>query len=350
MTTPVTSGFHHITLVSADAKRTRAFYQDVLGLSLVKDTVNFDDPNTKHLYFGSTAGEPGTLVTFFEWPSGSHGRYGVGGVHHLALKTASYETLLKWKRYLTDRDIHVSGPMPRGYFTSLYFRDPDGQVLEIATSGPGYAFDEPIGELGKMLQMPNLSQLPDGRDAAFINATTYPEPVPTIAAEMSLSGIHHITGMTDDINRASDFYHEALGLSLIKQSINQDDPETAHWFWANYDGTRVLPHSSWTLFGWTPRHPKSRDGVGQTHHVAFRAKDSEEQLTWQEHLRSMGLDVSDVMDRKYFTSIYFRAPDGQLLEIATDGPGFAVDENAGSLQEESNTTTTQHHYSGAPQP
>ena len=350
MTTPVTSGFHHITLVSADAKRTRAFYQDVLGLSLVKDTVNFDDPNTKHLYFGSTAGEPGTLVTFFEWPSGSHGRYGVGGVHHLALKTASYETLLKWKRYLTDRDIHVSGPMPRGYFTSLYFRDPDGQVLEIATSGPGYAFDEPIGELGKMLQMPNLSQLPDGRDAAFINATTYPEPVPTIAAEMSLSGIHHITGMTDDINRASDFYHEALGLSLIKQSINQDDPETAHWFWANYDGTRVLPHSSWTLFGWTPRHPKAREGVGQTHHVAFRAKNSEEQLTWQEHLRSMGLDVSDVMDRTYFTSIYFRAPDGQLLEIATDGPGFAVDENAGSLQEESNTTTTQHHYSGAPQP
>jgi len=349
MTTPVTLGFHHITLVSADAKRTQAFYQDVLGLSLVKDTVNFDDPNTKHLYFGSIAGEPGTLVTFFEWPSGSHGRYGIGGVHHLALKTASYETLLKWKRYLTDRDIHVSGPMPRGYFTSLYFRDPDGQVLEIATSGPGYAFDEPIGELGKMLQMPNLSQLPDGRDAAFINATTYPEPVPMIAAEMSLSGIHHITGMTDDINKASDFYHEALGLSLIKQSINQDDPDTAHWFWANYDGTRVLPHSSWTLFGWTPRHPKSREGVGQTHHVAFRAKNSEEQLTWQEHLRSMGLDVSDVMDRKYFTSIYFRAPDGQLLEIATDGPGFAVDENAGSLQGESHTTTTQYHYSGAPQ-
>ena len=349
MASPITLGFHHITLVSADAQRTQAFYRNVLGLSLVKDTVNFDDPSTKHLYFGDTAGEPGTLVTFFEWPDAPHGRYGVGGVHHLALKTGSYETLLKWKRYLTDRGIHVSGPMPRGYFTSLYFRDPDGQVLEIATADPGYAFDEPISALGKTLKMPNLSQLPDGRDAALINATTHPEAVPTITAEMSLSGIHHITGMTDDINKASDFYHEALGLSLIKQSINQDDPDTAHWFWANYDGTRVLPHSSWTLFGWTPRHPKAREGVGQTHHVAFRAKNSEEQLTWQEHLRSMGLDVSDVMDRKYFTSIYFRAPDGQLLEIATDGPGFAVDENAGSSQEESATTTTLHHYSGAPQ-
>ena len=139
---------------------------------------------------------------------------------------------------------------------------------------------------------------------------------------MKLTGIHHITGMTDDIERASDFYEEALGLAVVKKSVNQDDPETPHWFWANYDGTRVLPHSSWTLFGWTPRHPHARAGVGQTNHVAFRAADVEELKAWQEHLRSMDLDVSAVIDSPFFSSINFSAPDGQLLEIATDGPGF----------------------------
>jgi len=311
-----TLGFHHITLVASDARRTAAFYRQVLGLTLVKETVNFDEPDTAHLYFGDATGAPGTLVTFFEWPQAPRGRYGVGGVHHLAFGTPTYETLLQWKRRLQDLGIPVSGPMPRGYFTSLYFRDPDGQVLEIATAGPGYAIDEPIDALGRDVMGQQAHQLPGTRDEAAIAATTHPEPV--------LTGLHHITGMTDDIARTSDFYEAALGLRLIKKTINQDDPDTPHWFWANYDGTRVLPGSSWTLFGWSPRHPRARGGIGQTHHVAFRAQDADEQLAWREHLLGLGLDVSPVMDRRYFTSIYFQAPDGQLLEIATDGPGFAV--------------------------
>ncbi len=326
-----TQGFHHITMVSSDARRTLAFYRDVLGLALVKRTVNFDDPSSYHLYFGDPTGAPGTIVTFFEWPHAPKGHYGTGGVHHLALGTQTYESLLKWKRRLTDLGHHVTGPMPRGYFTSLYFRDPDGQVLEIATAGPGYALDEDIGALGRGIMEQKPSQLPGGRNEAAIAATTHPEPVPAITLDMTLLGIHHISGMTDDIERASDWYQEALGLNVIKKTINQDDPETPHWFWANYDGTRVAPHSSWTLFGWTPKHPKARPGVGQTHHVAFRAKDATEQLAWQDHLRSIGVSVSDVMDRSYFTSIYFQSPDGQLLEIATDGPGFSLDEPATSL-------------------
>ena len=328
-----TLGFHHITLVASDARRTLAFYHDVLGLRLVKQTVNFDDPSSYHLYFGDPTGAPGTLVTFFEWPSAPHGRYGVGGVHHLAFGTSTYDSLLQWKRYLNDRGVATSGPMPRGYFTSLYFRDPDGQVLEIATAGPGYALDEPIESLGRAVMQQKPEQLPGTRDEAAIRATTHPESVPTITPAMTLTGLHHITGMTDDIQRASDFYEEALGIRLIKKTINQDDPDTPHWFWANYDGTRVLPHSSWTLFGWTPKHPKARPGIGQTHHVAFRAKDATEQLAWRDHLLSIGLNVSPVMDRQYFTSIYFPAPDGQLLEIATDGPGFATDEPAATLGE-----------------
>ena len=324
MTPLTTLGFHHITLVASDARRTAAFYRQVLGLTLVKETVNFDEPDTAHLYFGDATGAPGTLVTFFEWPQAPRGRYGVGGVHHLAFSTPTYETLLQWKRRLQDLGIPVSGPMPRGYFTSLYFRDPDGQVLEIATAGPGYAIDEPIDALGRNVMGQQAHQLPGTRDEAAIAATTHPEPVPVITPAMALTGLHHITGMTDDIARTSDFYEAALGLRLIKKTINQDDPDTPHWFWANYDGTRVLPGSSWTLFGWSPRHPRARGGIGQTHHVAFRAQDADEQLAWREHLLGLGLDVSPVMDRRYFTSIYFQAPDGQLLEIATDGPGFAV--------------------------
>lgn len=331
MSAPTTIGFHHITLVASDARRTLAFYHEVLGLQLVKQTVNFDDPGSYHLYFGDATGAPGTLVTFFEWGQAPRGRFGVGGVHHLAFSTPTYETLLKWKRRLQDLGIPVSGPMPRGYFTSLYFRDPDGQVLEIATAGPGYAIDEPIDALGRLVVGQSPSQLPGTRDEAAIAATTHPEPVRTITPDMALTGLHHITGMTDDIERTSDFYEQALGLRLVKKTINQDDPDTPHWFWANYDGTRVLPGSSWTLFGWNPRSPRARGGVGQTHHVAFRAKDDEEQLAFREHLLSMGLQVSPVMDRQYFKSIYFPAPDGQLLEIATDGPGFAIDEPVAAL-------------------
>ena len=238
------------------------------------------------------------------------------------MRVDSFEGQLKWKRRLTDLGIPVSGPMPRGYFTSLYFQDPDGQVLEIATKGPGYQYDEPIEALGQKLMLPKPSQLPGGRDEMRIHLETHPEPVPAITHDMQLTGIHHVTGMTDDIARANEFYHAALGLNVVKQSVNQDDPDTPHWFWANYDGTRVLPHSSWTLFGWTPRHLRARPGVGQTSAVAFRAKNAEEQLAWRDHLKSMGVDVSPVVDQKYFTTIRFSAPDGQPLEIATDGPGF----------------------------
>ena len=321
-TTLTTLGFHHITMVSGDSRRTLAFYRDLLGLSVVKDAGESKDPNAYRLYLGDEAGSPGTLVTFVERPAAAQGRPGVGGVHHLALGVGTYEAQLKWKRYLMDRDVPVSGPMPRGYFTSLYFRDPDGQVLEIATAGPGYAYDEPIEALGRQIMLPREQQLPGGRDERSIQMTTYSEPVPVITSDMKLTGIHHITGMTDDIERASDFYEEALGLSVVKKSVNQDDPETPHWFWANYDGTRVLPHSSWTLFGWTPRHPHARAGVGQTNHVAFRAEDLEELKAWREKLRSMELDVSAVIGSPFFSSINFSAPDGQLLEIATDGPGF----------------------------
>jgi glyoxalase family protein len=204
-------------------------------------------------------------------------------------------------------------------------------VLEIATKGPGYALDEPADALGQRVIQPRSEQLRGNRDEAAIVAATWPDPVPDITADMALDGIHHVTGITSDVERMGAFYEEALGLRPIKKSVNQDDGVTPHWFWGSYDGALVKPHSSLTMFDWKDSTYAARGGAGQTHHIAFRAADAEEQAAWRERLLRMGLDVSPVLDRDYFTSIYFRAPDGLLMEIATDGPGFAVDEELDAL-------------------
>ena len=125
-------GLHHITLVSANAQRTLDFYTRALGLRLVKQTVNFDDPGSYHLYFGDELGSPGSAITFFEWPQAPRGRPGIGGTHHLALAVADYDGLLRWKRRLTDLGLSVDGPFDRNYFASIYFRDPDDIQLELA--------------------------------------------------------------------------------------------------------------------------------------------------------------------------------------------------------------------------
>lgn len=327
-----TGGFHHVTMVSNDAARTLDFYANLLGLGLVKKTVNFDDPGAYHLYFGSENGAPGTILTFFEWRDAPKGRWGIGGVHHVALGVGTPEAQLMWKRRLQDAGVAVTGPLDRGYFKSMYFADPDGQILEIATAGPGYTFDEEADALGTSLLSPGPERLPGGRDPAF-EAATHPEPIPEVTPEMRLTGIHHVSAITNDLERAGHFYEEALGLRLVKKTFNQDDGRTRHYFWAAYDGARVAPHSSMTLFDWSGTQAMARGGAGQTHHVAFRAESKEQQAAWREHLLSMDLDVSPVMDRNYFESIYFRAPDGLLVEIATDGPGFSVDEPADSLGE-----------------
>jgi glyoxalase family protein len=326
-----TEGFHHITMVSRNAQRTMVFYRDLLGLPMVKRTVNFDDPSSYHLYFGLEEGAPGTILTFFEWPNARSGGWGVGGIHHLALGVESPEAQLMWKRRLSDAGVRVSGPYDRGYFKSIYFKDPDGQVLEIATDGPGYAIDEPADALGKRLIQPDSDRLPDGRDERAIATLSHPEPVEEISEPMRLTGIHHITGITDNLEAAGAFYEEALGLKLVKKTLNQDDGKTEHFFWANYDGRTVAPRSAFTLFGWPSSTHRARPGIGQTHHVAFRARSEEEQLAWREHILALGIPVSPVRDRKYFKSIYFQAPDGFLVEIATDGPGFTVDEDPSSL-------------------
>jgi len=141
------SRIHHLTAISRDAQRTVDFYTGSLGLRLIKQTVNFDDPSSYHLYFADEENGPGVL-TFFEWKSASRGTFGIGGTHHLAFETQDRETLLRWKRWLSDGGIHVTGPYNRVYFESIYFTDPDGLILEIATHGPGWTLDEAPHALG----------------------------------------------------------------------------------------------------------------------------------------------------------------------------------------------------------
>jgi glyoxalase family protein len=314
----ITRGFHHITMVARDSAATIHFYRDLLGLRLLHRTMNIDDPEAEHLFFSTSDGEPGTLITFLQWENVPRGRWGVGGIHHLALGVRDEDAQLKWKRWLTDHGVPVSGPYDRGWFTSIYFTDPDGQVLEIATAGPGYDLDEPMDALGTTVQMPKESQLRGFRNEAAIAAHTYPEPVHQIAEDMKLDGIHHITGMTHDVHAMTDFYRRTLGLRLIKKSVNQDDPNTPHWFWANYDGTRVAPHSSLTMFGWPTSNYFARAGIGQTHHIAFRADNAMQLAQYRDLLESMNVEVTPVLERQFYSSIFFSAPDGLLIEIATD--------------------------------
>ena len=323
-------GLHHITLVCADAQRTVDFYTKILGLRLVKKTVNFDDPGSYHLYFGDGQGSPGSAVTFFEWPHAAKGHPGIGGTHHFALQVPDYEGLLKWKRRLTDNRLSVTGPLDRHYFTSIYFRDPDGVILEIATRGPGWTVDEAPHLLGMEYQEPPAEMLIRNRDEQRIAAEIWPEAVDKITPEMALSqGMHHITAIGSDIARTHAFFGELLGMRRVKMTSNFDDPNSAHWYWGVGEGQ---PGTLVTYFERDPRSAtRARLGRGQTHHFALAVRDEETQLEWREKLLQAGLRVTPVMDRVYFKSIYTNDPDGHIIELATLGPGFNVDEDAADL-------------------
>jgi glyoxalase family protein len=318
-------GLHHISIICADAQRTVDFYTQVLGQRLVKKTVNFDDPGAYHLYFGNARGEPGTAITFFVWPGASQGYPGIGGTHHFALQVAGYDALLKWKRRLNDLGIPVDGPLDRHYFTSIYFNDPDGTILEIATLGPGWTRDEAADSLGTAYREPPPEMLVNNRDTERIQAITWPEPVPRITADMALTrGMHHITAISSDIERTHAFFGDLLGMRRVKMTSNFDDPNSAHWYWGVGDGR---PGTLITYFGrnsMTER--RMRMGAGQTHHFALRVPDEASQIEWRDKLIGAGLQVTPVMDRIYFKSIYMNDPDGHIVELATAGPGFLADE------------------------
>lgn len=312
-------GLHHITLVCSDAQRTIDFYARVLGLRFIKLTVNFDDPTSYHLYFANDLAEPGSVVTFFVWPHAPRGRPGIGGTHHFALTVENDDGLLMWKRWLTDLSVAVHGPYNRRYFRSIYFRDPDGSTIEITTQGVGFTLDEDLATLGTSV----IAPLP--REQALPADETWPRPIEMITEEMKLKfGMHHISAISSDLARTHEFFHGLLGMRRVKMASNLDDPTVAHWFWGSDDGR---PGTLVSYFEYTPdkmRHVQM--GAGQTHHFALAVADDETQARFREKFVDAGLRVTPMIDRVYFHSIYTNDPDGHIVELATLGPGFTVDE------------------------
>jgi glyoxalase family protein len=241
------------------------------------------------------------------------------------MRVADYDGLLMWKRRLTDLGLSVDGPFDWHYFTSIYFRDPDGVIIEIATDGPGWTVDEAPEAIGTAFRAPPAQMLVNNRDAARIAALTWPEPVPMITPNMALmQGMHHITAIGADIERTHAFFGDLLGMRRVKMTNDFDDPNSAHWYWGDATGR---PGSIITYFERDPaQRPRVRMGAGQTHHFALAVPDEATQLVFRDRLLAAGLPVSPVMDRIYFKSIYTRDPDGHIVELATAGPGFAVDE------------------------
>jgi glyoxalase family protein len=325
---PGIQGIHHLTAVSSDAQRTVDFYTMLLGQRLIKQTVNFDDPSSYHLYFADEEHGPG-VITFFEWKGAPRGQPGIGGTHHLAYETQDGQTLRQWKRWLTDHAVPVSGPYHRGYFESIYFPDPDGLILEIATRGPGWTVDETSEALGGEVKSPPPGAAVGRRDEAAIAADTWPEPIAAPTPEMRLRRMHHLTAIGSDATQTEDFCTTLLGLRTVKRSVNFDDPTAPHLYFGVNAGA---PGTIVTYFAYP--HGAMRPatmGAGMTHHYALSVPDEATLAAWRDYLRSRGVPVTDIRDRSYFRSIYFHDPDGHIVEIASDTPGFTADESVEQL-------------------
>ncbi|EMA54807.1 ring-cleaving dioxygenase [Halococcus salifodinae] len=280
-----TPGLHHVTSIASDPQRNVDFYTEVLGLRLVKRTVNFDDKYTYHLYYGDEVGNPGTVVTFFPFEGGRQGRVGRGQTSATAFVVPE-ESVDYWVDRLESRDVDVDTPHTRFDETVVPFRDHDGQPLELVT---GTSDIEPWD---------------DG-------------PVPV---DNAIRGFHSVT-----LDSRNPEQTKAVLETLGYESTAQDGDRTRYR--ASGNGNRdsfidVLARQD---------APRSQQGVGTVHHVAFRTPDTQTQEEWREQLSEIGLQVTPQKDRQYFKSIYFREPGGILFEIATDGPGFTRDESVSEL-------------------
>lgn len=272
-------GMHHITMMTADARQNVAFYADVLGLRLVKKTVNFDAPDAYHLYFGDEQGSPGSILTWFEFTGAARGRAGAGMIHTIQLGVASEAALDFWAERLAAR-----GYAATRADGSLRFEDPDGLGLELVVAMDG--------------NPPLPADHPD---------------VPAEHALLGVEGARAFVGRELEADRA--LLTETLGFTEVSAGEYLLQGEHRHFHWA-YDASGV----------------RGLQGAGTVHHIAWHSPD-EDHVAWLQRAASAGMHVTPVIDRDYFNAIYFRQPQGILFEIATTSPGFAVDEDPAHLGE-----------------
>jgi glyoxalase family protein len=280
-------GIHHITAVASDAQRNYDFYTKVLGLRLVKKTVNFDDPGTYHLYYGNETGVPGTILTFFPWTNINPGYAGTG-MGTMIGYSVPRGSLEFWSARFKEHQIRHSEQAERFEERFLSFEDPDGLKL-------------------------NLIEPKD------IDSRTPWETV-EIKSAVAIKGLHSIVLTLKDMKPTAEILTELFGYKLLAQEGN-------YYRFATDAATTARTIDLLEL-------PDERAGYvagGTIHHVAFRVKDREEQLLYRDRIAAMGLNVTPQIDRNYFYSVYFREPGGVLFEIATDEPGFTVDEPVNEL-------------------
>lgn len=279
-------GLHHITAIAGDAQRNYDFYTKTLGLRLVKKTVNFDDPQTYHFYFGDEVGNPGTILTFFPWANVREGKNGAG--------------------MATD----IGYSVPTG---SLDFWKARFDKLNIS-----YGLKEQFGE--KQLSF----QDPDGLWLTLIEAKHKDErkgfETSEITPENALKGFHTVTLTLNNITATAAILTEVFGYKEVAQE------GSLHRY-----QTDAVKNAAMVDLLEMPEAPRGLNAGGTNHHVAFRVKDEETLMAFREKIVARGLQITEKINRDYFFSLYFREPGGVLFEIATDNPGFATDETVENL-------------------
>jgi glyoxalase family protein len=269
----------------------------MLGLRRVKLTVNQDDIYHRHLFYADEKGTTGSAITFFEWPRLPPGQVGLGAPHHLSYSAQTLDVLPKWISWLTSKGVSVVGPLVRDERVSIYMRDPDGATVEITASNKEVASADYFE--GVMRNLPTVTE---------------------VTRDMKLSTFNHASPITTDPDSTTKFFEKFVGLENKFTIPNPDQKNAAILAIGNDDRPgflRYLVSSS---------APDGLVGEGSIHHIAMAVEDDEAQRKILERMNEIGLQNSGIIDRFWFHSLYFRDPDGNLLEIATRNPGYAVDE------------------------
>lgn len=286
-THPDIAGIHHITAMASSAAKNLAFYENILGLRLVKKTVNFDDPYTYHLYYGNSQGSPGTLLTFFPWENMAPGTPGAGMVTAIAFAIPRPSI-----NFWTQR-INATGIVPQ---TGDRFGEP---VIQFPDPG------------GLPIELIGISEPPS-------TGQRHPGPIP---GNHAILGFHSATATLNALEDIRALLADVMGMEQQHREDNRyrfrmaDHKSPGHWVDVLVDADA----------------PRGNAGRGTVHHIAFRTASDRTQALWQSKLSKNGVSVTSVRDRKYFRSIYFNSPEGVLFEIATDPPGFTVDEPMATL-------------------
>lgn len=291
------TGIHHLTAVSADIRGNHRFYTGVLGMRLVKRSVNQDDVSAYHLFYADAVGSPGTDLTFFDWPMPREQR-GTHAITRTYLRITGAASLEWWARHFVDEGVQTGVVEERDGRLTLDFEDPEGQRLSLVDDGG--AGDPPT---------------PWDRSA--------------VPVEHQVRGLGPIMMSVPSLRTTDMVLTRAMNFRPVRQYAHPDNPRhTVHVYEMRGGGPHAELHVAVQ-----PDLPPGRLGAGGVHHVAFRTPNDEEYHGWAQRLSEMGIRNSGEVDRYYFRSLYFREPNGILFEIATDGPGFAVDENPATLGE-----------------